>query len=70
MLVQQSVSISGLFSQAKNKMEIVVIFLAILELIRLKEIVARQKSVFGEIEISRNQNNIIPYGRRDNSEAT
>lgn len=70
MLVEQSVSISGLFSGAKNKMEIVVIFLAILELIRLKEIVARQKSVFGEIEISRNQNNIIPYGRRNNPEAT
>jgi segregation and condensation protein A len=69
-LVQQSVSVSELFSRAKNKIEVIVIFLAILELIRLKEIVARQKSVFSDVEISRNKNNIIPYGRRDNTEAT
>jgi segregation and condensation protein A len=69
-LVQQSVSVSELFSRAKSKIEVIVIFLSILELIRLKEIVARQKSVFGEVEISRNKNNIIPYGRRDNTEVT
>jgi len=41
-----------LLIQAKTKMEVVVIFLAILELIRLKKIVCRQKELFGEIEIT------------------
>jgi segregation and condensation protein A len=52
------------FQNAKNKMEIVATFLAILELIRLKEIVVVQKQVFGEIEVMRNKDNISPYGRR------
>lgn len=64
LLISPSVSISALFAKAKNKMEIIVIFLAILELIRLKEIVARQKELFGEIEITCNKENIIPYERR------
>lgn len=68
LLVCPCVSISELFSKAKNKMEIIVIFLAILELIRLKEIIARQKDLFGEIEISRNKENIIPYERRTERE--
>jgi chromatin segregation and condensation protein Rec8/ScpA/Scc1 (kleisin family) len=46
-------------------MEIIVTFLAILELIRMKEVVGRQKGLFEEIEITRNKNNIIPYDRRD-----
>ncbi len=68
LLVQSSVSISELFAKSKNKMEIIVVFLAILELIRLKEIVARQKKMFGEIEITRNKENIIPYERRSKAE--
>jgi len=63
MLVESSVPISKLFSEAKSKIEIIVTFLAVLELIRMKEIVAGQRGVFGEIEISRNKNNIIPYDR-------
>jgi len=59
-----SLGLSKLFKEAKNKLEIIVTFLAILELIRLKEIMARQKGLFGEIEISRNKENILPYGRR------
>ncbi len=69
LLIRPSVSIFELFTRAKNKLEIVVIFLSTLELIRMKEIVAQQKGLFGEIEISRNINNILPYGRRDNQEA-
>ncbi len=65
LLVRPSVYISELFSRAKNKIEIVVNFLAILELIRMKEIVAMQKGLFQEIEILRNKENIIPYERRD-----
>ncbi|MCM8779568.1 MAG: segregation/condensation protein A [Candidatus Omnitrophica bacterium] len=52
-----------LFNKAKNKHEIVAIFLAILELIRLKEIKVVQHRHFDPIEIIRNQDNIIPYER-------
>lgn len=45
---------SKLFEKAKNRFEVVATFLAVLELIRMQEIVVRQKSLFGEIEISRN----------------
>lgn len=69
LLVESSVSLSRLFTQAKNKIEIVVTFLAILELIKMKEIVARQKGLFGEIEVCRNSENIIPYDRRDETKA-
>jgi segregation and condensation protein A len=65
LLLRPSISLSELFSQAKNKIEIIVDFLAILELIRMKEIVAMQKGLFQEIEISRNKENIIPYEQRD-----
>jgi segregation and condensation protein A len=64
LLLRAAASLTELFTQAKDKMEIIVTFLAILELIRLKEIIARQKELFGEIEIVRNQENILPYDRR------
>lgn len=51
---------SDLFKDAKSKFEIVTIFLAVLELIRLKEIVAIQEKTFGEIKIERNPENIKP----------
>ncbi|MCM8765564.1 MAG: segregation/condensation protein A [Candidatus Omnitrophica bacterium] len=44
-----------LLERAKTKMEVIVTFLAILELMRLKEIIARQRQLFGEIEIIRNE---------------
>lgn len=47
--------ITELFKNAKNKLEIIATFLAILELIRLKEIIVVQKQSFGEIEIIRNE---------------
>jgi segregation and condensation protein A len=68
LLLKNSVTLTELFGQAKDKMEIIVTFLAILELIRLKEIIAQQKELFGEIEVVRNQNNIIPYERRNTAE--
>jgi len=64
LLEKSSVFLSQLFAQAKNKLEIIVDLLAILELIRLKEIIVRQKELFGEIEIARNKENVIPYDRR------
>lgn len=70
LLTSPHARLSELFRQAKNKMEIIVIFLSILELIRLKEILARQKELFGEIEISRNRENILPYDRRGKTQTT
>lgn len=65
LLVKSQVKLSDLFDRAKNKMGIIVTFLAVLELIRMKEIVARQNELFEDIEILRNKENIIPYERRD-----
>ena len=45
---------SGLFRSAKNKYEVITTFLALLELIRLKEVKILQEGHFGEIEITRN----------------
>ncbi len=49
LLITPTLKLSELFSKAENKLEIVAIFLAILELIRLKEIIAVQKELFGEV---------------------
>lgn len=65
LLVQTEIKLSGLFQKTKSKMEIIVIFLAILELAKMKEIVARQPVEFEDIVILRNKENIIPYERRD-----
>src|SRR6478736_6574515 len=43
---------SDLFSGAASRIEVVVTFLALLELIRLKQVRALQKNVFDEIEIT------------------
>jgi len=45
---------SEFFKNAKNKFEVITTFLAILELIRLKEVTVSQMNHFGEIEIARN----------------
>jgi len=68
MMVESRKRVAELFAKAKNKMEIIVTFLAILELIRLKEIVILQKGLFGEIEMMRNEANIIPYDQRNKAE--
>lgn len=44
---------SELFSGASSRTEVVVTFLALLELIRLKQIVALQQEEFGEIEVAK-----------------
>jgi segregation and condensation protein A len=43
---------SDLFSGATSRIEVVVTFLALLELIRLKQVRALQENVFDEIEIT------------------
>ncbi len=56
MLVKKPlIYLSELFKNAKNKMEIIATFLAVLELIRLKEVLIVQKKSFGEIELIRNE---------------
>jgi segregation and condensation protein A len=50
---QASLRFSELFSSVTSRSEVVVTFLALLELIRLKQLVATQKEAFGEIEICR-----------------
>ncbi|MFA5402687.1 MAG: segregation/condensation protein A [Candidatus Omnitrophota bacterium] len=65
LLVRSEVKLSEIFGRTKNKLEIIVNFLAVLELIRMKEIIARQSELFQEIEIVRNKENIIPYERRN-----
>lgn len=57
---QQAVVLQQLFAKSKSKMEVIVTFLAVLELIRLKEIKIAQKKVFGDIDILRNKENIEP----------
>ncbi|HDN86619.1 MAG: hypothetical protein DRP81_00410 [Candidatus Omnitrophota bacterium] len=53
LLEREKISLEEFFSSAQNKLEIIVTFLAILELIRLREIVAIQKDLFSEILIVR-----------------
>jgi len=63
LLETPNILVFELFNKAKNKHEIVAVFLAILELIRLKEIKVVQQRHFDPIEIIRNQDNILPYER-------
>ncbi len=61
MIVEKNtIFFTELFKAAKNKFEIVTIFLALLELIKLKEVMVRQAAPFSEIEIIRNTEAIKP----------
>jgi segregation and condensation protein A len=60
LLKESPIRLQDLFERSRTKIEIIVTFLAVLELIRIKELIAVQKGVFGEIEIMRNQKKIIP----------
>ncbi|MCK9571969.1 MAG: segregation/condensation protein A [Candidatus Omnitrophica bacterium] len=68
LLVDSEIKLSELFTKAKSKIEIVVTFLAILELTKMKEIKAMQSSAFEDIFISRNMENIIPYEPKDQTD--
>lgn len=57
---QPEVSLVELFSKASGKSEMVVIFVAILELIKQKEIIALQRRHFEDIVIKRNVTNEQP----------
>ena len=65
LLEKPRISLPEMFSRARSKIEIVVTFMAILELIRLKEILIIQTRVFGDIEVVRNKENIVPTQASD-----
>lgn len=58
----KTIFFSSLFQKAKNRFEAITVFLALLELIRLKEIRITQNRLFDEIEIMRNSEKIAPAG--------
>ena len=68
LLNESKVSLSYLFRAARSKVEMVVTFLAVLELIRLKEINAVQKRTFEDIEILRNTDNMVPIDAVENAD--
>lgn len=63
------ITLTSLFSNAKNKLEAIATLLAVLELIRLKEVIVVQKSLFGEIEVLKNSKEIMPANRSELSSA-
>lgn len=68
LLVQNnSVFFSTLFEKSKNKLEAITIFLALLELIRLREVVFVQNRLFEDIEIMRNTDNTLAPRSRGTS---
>jgi segregation and condensation protein A len=60
---EQALYFSGLFKDFSSKIEVIATFLAVLELIRLKEILIMQVGLFGEIQITRNIKKIEPLAR-------
>jgi len=50
---------SELFANAASRTEVVVTFLALLELVRLKQVRARQGEEFGEIELVRSESRVL-----------
>lgn len=65
---EANVRFTSLFRSMKNRYEVITTFLAVLELIRLKEVRVTQDSLFGEIEISRNVKPIVPI-KTENADA-
>lgn len=60
LLETDNVNIAEIFSGARDKMEVVVTFMAVLELVRLKEIICVQRRLFDDIVIQRNKANEVP----------
>lgn len=60
LMAKRTIHLRELFEQAKNKQEIIVTFLAVLEQIRLKEIIVVQKEIFSEIILMLNEDVIYP----------
>ncbi|MDD5745844.1 MAG: segregation/condensation protein A [Candidatus Omnitrophica bacterium] len=57
---KRQLSLNELFLCSKNKYEIIVTFLGVLELIRQKEVVAAQKGLFGDVMVFLNEERVVP----------
>jgi segregation and condensation protein A len=55
--------LTEIFEQAHDKMEVIVTFMAVLELCRQKQILVVQKRLFSEIELLKNTENIVVLPR-------
>ncbi|NTV29440.1 MAG: segregation/condensation protein A [Candidatus Omnitrophica bacterium] len=64
------VLLTELFESARNKMEVIVTFMAVLELCRLRELLVVQKRLFSDIELVRNSEQIVVHPRPDPSTST
>jgi segregation and condensation protein A len=53
LLIHDGILFSALFAESRSKRQMIVTFLALLELVRLSEIWLYQKKAFGEIQISK-----------------
>ena len=49
----QSIPFENLFDEATTKAEVIVTFLAVLELMKMNQFIIRQNSILGEIQIER-----------------
>ncbi len=56
---RSSVRLQELFENAHDKIEVIVTFMAVLELCKMKEVVIAQKRLFADIELLRNVENIV-----------
>ena len=54
MVIDKKILFTDLFKAARTKFEIITIFLALLELTKMREVIVVQSEVFGEIEIMKN----------------
>lgn len=54
-----SVRLQELFENARDRLEVIVTFMAVLELCKMKEVVVAQKRLFADIELVRNTENIV-----------
>ena len=67
---KKKVLFTDLFRAAKTKFEIITIFLALLELIKIKEVIVIQAAPFGEIDIMKNVEAVKPPSEVKDGEGT
>lgn len=58
LLLHDTVLFSSLFAEVRSKRHMIITFLALLELVRMREVWLFQKKAFEEIEISKNKGNV------------
>ena len=60
LLQRKSLTFGELFASSRTRVEVIATFLALLELVRLKEVLARQETLFGSITILRREDHMQP----------